>query len=102
LAIQQFILRLIVSSVFLSVGALKQEKAYAQNSPTTTTNATTISDADNSQSGLQSKSVNYYDNSSGYLVYPATTITSNTTTAAETQKLPAVGMIHKWWWYSRL
>jgi carboxymethylenebutenolidase len=75
---------------------LKQEGVYAQNSTkTTTTNATVLSEDNdvNSQSGLQSKSVNYYDDSSGYLVFP-TTVTSE---QQQKQKLPAVVMIHEWW-----
>jgi carboxymethylenebutenolidase len=86
-----FVFILIVSSLFLPLDAFKKE-VYAQSSPPAT-NTTAISD-DNSMSGLQSKSVNYYGNSSGYLVYY--TGATNTTTIQE-QKLPAVVMIHEWW-----
>ena len=60
----------------------------------TTTNATVLSDDNgtNSQSRLQSKSVNYYDDSSGYLASPITV-----TPEQQQQKLPAVVMIHEWW-----
>ena len=73
----RFILILIIGSILLLTAALKQEGVYAQNS-TGTTNATVLSDEDNgikSQSRLQIKSVNYYDDSSGYLVFP-TAVTS--------------------------
>jgi carboxymethylenebutenolidase len=93
----RFILILIIGSILLLTAALKQEGVYAQNSTGTTTNATVLSDDDNnginSQSRLQSKSVNYYDDSSGYLVFP-TTVTSE---QQQKQKLPAVVMIHEWW-----
>src|SRR5215217_6158861 len=90
----RFILILIIGSILLLTAALKQEGVYAQNS-TRTTNATGLSDDNgvNSQSRLQSKSVNYYDDSSGYLVFP-TTMTSE---QQQQQKLPAVVMVHEWW-----
>ena len=92
----RFILILIIGSILLLTATLKQEGVYAQNSTrTTTTNATVLSDEDNgikSQSRLQSKSVNYYDDSSGYLVFPTTA-----TPKQQQQKLPAVVMIHEWW-----
>ncbi|MFZ0511076.1 MAG: dienelactone hydrolase family protein [Candidatus Nitrosopolaris sp.] len=49
--------------------------------------------------GLQiNKEVKYFDNASGYLVYPFTTaITINSSTAATGKKLPAVIMIHEYW-----
>ena len=96
----QFILILIISSILLSIAALEQEGAYAQISPRTT-NATILSANNdvNSQSGLQNRSINYFDGSSGYLVYPTTTTDNNITDTIEQQqqKLPAVVMIHEWW-----
>jgi carboxymethylenebutenolidase len=96
----RFILILVVSSILLSTAALKQEGAYAQNSPRTT-NATILSGNDdvNSQSGLQNQSINYFDGSSGYLAYPTTTTDNNITATIgqQQQKLPAVVMIHEWW-----
>jgi hypothetical protein len=60
----------------------------------TTTNATVLSDDNgtNSQSRLQSKSVNYYDDSSGYLASPITV------TPKQQQKLPAVVVMMKESW----
>src|SRR5919106_1501917 len=90
----------IVSSTFLPAVTLNQERVYAQDSPNVT-NATVLSGDDdaNSQSGLQNQSINYFDGSSGYLVYADTT---NATSASgqqqqQQQKLPAVVMIHEWW-----
>jgi carboxymethylenebutenolidase len=91
----QFILILIVSSILLPASVLKQEEVYAQNSPRAT-NATVLSGDGNSQSGLQNKPVNYYGNSSGYLVYPTATSSNTTTQGEQQQKLPAVVMIHEW------
>jgi carboxymethylenebutenolidase len=51
---------------------------------------TTTSGASNTTQGLQIKrDVNYFDSSSGYLVYPSS--------ATNGKKLPAVIMIHEWW-----
>jgi carboxymethylenebutenolidase len=90
----------VVSSTFLPAVTLNQEGVYAQDSPNVT-NATVLSSDDaNSQSGLQNQSINYFDGSSGYLVYADTT---NATSASgqqqqqQQQKLPAVVMIHEWW-----
>ena len=92
----------IVSSTFLPAVTLNQERVYAQDSPNVT-NATVLSGDDdaNSQSGLQNQTINYFDGSSGYLVYADTT---NATSASgqqqqqqQQQKLPAVVMIHEWW-----
>ena len=68
----------VVSSTFLSAVTLNQERVYAQDSPNVT-NATVLSGDDaNSQSGLQNQSINYFDGSSGYLVYPDTTNATST------------------------
>jgi carboxymethylenebutenolidase len=86
----------VVSSTFLPVVTLNQEGVYAQDSPNVT-NATVLSGDDaNSQSGLQNQSINYFDRSSGYLVYADTT-NATSTSGQQQQKLPAVVMIHEWW-----
>ena len=60
--------------------------AAASNS---TANAIT-SNASKTTEGLQIKrDVNYFDSSSGYLVYPSSATTG--------KKLPAVIMVHEWW-----
>jgi carboxymethylenebutenolidase len=90
----------VVSSTFLPVVTLNQEGVYAQDSPNVT-NATVLSGDDaNSQSGLQNQSINYFDRSSGYLVYADTTNATSTSgqqQQQQQQKLPAVVMIHEWW-----
>jgi carboxymethylenebutenolidase len=88
----------VVSSTFLPAVTLNQERVYAQDSPNVT-NATVLSGDDaNSQSGLQNQSINYFDGSSGYLVYADTTnATSASGQQQQQQKLPAVVMIHEWW-----
>jgi carboxymethylenebutenolidase len=87
----------IVSSTFLPAVTLNQEGVYAQDSPNVT-NATVLSGDDaNSQSGLQNQSINYFDRSSGYLVYADTTNATSTSGQQQQQKLPAVVMIHEWW-----
>lgn len=88
----------VVSSTFLPAVTLNQERVYAQDSPNVT-NATVLSGDDaNFQSGLQNQSINYFDGSSGYLVYADTTnATSASGQQQQQQKLPAVVMIHEWW-----
>lgn len=89
----------IVSSTFLPAVTLNQEGVYAQDSPNVT-NATVLSGDDaNSQSELQNQSINYFDGSSGYLVYADTTNATSTSgqQQQQQQKLPAVVMIHEWW-----
>src|SRR6266487_5562559 len=73
---------------------------YAQTNAVALTNTTTLaanntianSTATPSKEGLQiSKEVKYFDNASGYLVYPSTTATNGNSSAASTGKrLPAV------------
>ena len=85
-------------SIFLPTITLPDhQRAYAQDSPSTT-NATMLSGNDaGSQSGLQNQSISYFDGSSGYLVYPATQNNTGTSGQEQPQKLPAVVMIHEWW-----
>ena len=49
----------------------------------------------NSTFPLQRENVNYYDNVSGYLVFPENN--STTVNSDSEAKLPAVIMIHEWW-----
>jgi carboxymethylenebutenolidase len=56
----------------------------------------TNSTAPTTNEGLQINKVKYFDNVSGYLVYPSA-ITINSSTAAAGKKLPAVIMIHEYW-----
>ena len=87
----------VISSTFLPAFTMSQEEAYAQDS-SGATNATVLSGDDaSSQSGqLQNQSVNYFDGSLGYLVYPGSTNVTGTSVQQQ-QKLPAVVMVHEWW-----
>jgi carboxymethylenebutenolidase len=65
------------------------------NNKSATNGTMTNSTAPTTNEGLQINKVKYFDNVSGYLVYPsASAITS---TAAAGKKLPAVIMIHEYW-----
>lgn len=74
---------------------------YAQTNAAALTNTTTLaanhtianSTATATKEGLQiNKEVKYFDNASGYLVYPSTATNASTTSS---KKLPAVIMIHE-------
>src|SRR5215208_4547914 len=94
------ILVVVLTPLFILLDPL--ESAQAQHRTTTTTTASiptimTISSVSNNINTssniqtIQNKTVNYYDSASGYLVYPVLNPNNNT------QKLPAVVMIHEWW-----
>jgi carboxymethylenebutenolidase len=94
------ILVVVLTPLFILLDPL--ESAQAQHHRTTTTTASiptimTISSVSNNINTssniqtIQNKTVNYYDSASGYLVYPVLNPNNNT------QKLPAVVMIHEWW-----
>ncbi len=55
----------------------------------------------NSSITLENKTVNYFENTNGYLVYPISTTTSSSIksnfSANNNNTLPAVVMIHEWW-----
>jgi carboxymethylenebutenolidase len=66
------------------------------NNNSATNGTITNSTAPTTNEGFQINKVKYFDNVSGYLVYPsASAITSST--AAAGKKLPAVIMIHEYW-----
>jgi carboxymethylenebutenolidase len=95
--VKLFWILVVISFTFLPIFTMSQERAYAQGS-FGATNATALSGDDaSSQSGqLQNQSVNYFDGSLGYLVYPGSTNVTGTS-GQQQQKLPAVVMIHEWW-----
>ena len=76
---------------------------YAQTNAAALTSTTTLADNNTTTAtteGLQiNKEVKYFDNASGYLVYPSTaaTSTTNSSNASTGKKLPAVIMIHEFW-----
>src|SRR5687768_8514412 len=60
------------------------------------------SNGNNSSITLENKTVNYFDNANGYLVYPISTATSSSSiesniSANNNNTFPAVVMIHEWW-----
>ncbi|HEX2405930.1 MAG TPA: dienelactone hydrolase family protein, partial [Nitrososphaeraceae archaeon] len=61
------------------------------------------SNGKNSSITLENKTVNYFDNTNGYLVYPISTATSSSSSiesnisANNNNTFPAVVMIHEWW-----
>src|SRR5215218_5667647 len=94
----QLVLILLVVLTPLLILLQPSELAQAQHHKTTTIptimTISSVSNNFNSSSNIQriqNTTVNYYDNASGYLVYPVLNPNNNT------QKLPAVVMIHEWW-----
>ena len=100
------ILMLLIISVSL-LGWINYANAQAStaNQSNTQSNNTSISSDLVSPNGtlslsnntfpLQREEVNYYDNVSGYLVFPENNSTTDSST--DHTKLPAVVMIHEWW-----
>lgn len=85
-----FILSLLFSSTILTLGFSETVKGESNSSITNVSKLGSIAAADDSIK-LQNKTVEYYQDSKGYLVYPLST---NDTL---TNKLPAVIMVHEWW-----
>jgi carboxymethylenebutenolidase len=85
-----FILSLLFSSTILTLGFTETVKGESNSSVTNVSKLGSIAAADDSIK-LQNKTVEYYQDSQGYLVYPLST---NDTLS---NKLPAVIMVHEWW-----
>jgi carboxymethylenebutenolidase len=95
------ILVVVLTPLFILLEPLESAQAQHRTTTTTTTASiptimtiSSVSNNINSSSNIQTiqnKTVNYYDSASGYLVYPVLNPNNNT------QKLPAVVMIHEWW-----
>jgi hypothetical protein len=72
-----------------------QTNAAMLADPSLTTNGKVPNILAPASGGLEiKKGVKYFDNASGYLVYPSTNLSSTT---PATKKLPAVIMIHEFW-----
>src|ERR671914_1369396 len=94
---------LILSVIILSVltyytPAVEPARAQEEDrNPFLSPAVTTISSVTNSISSagqtIQNETVSYYENASGYLVYPVSNLPNDTTVS--TKKLPAVIMIHE-------
>ncbi len=87
------ILLVVTTPFFLFLGPLELAQAQHMTSISTimtisSINNTNINASSNIQT-IQNKTINYYDNALGYLVYPVTTQNN------ATEKLPAVIMIHE-------
>ena len=85
-----FILSILFGSTLLINGYVGILEGELNNSVTNVSKLGTSAAVDNSVK-LQNKTVEYYQDSPGYLVYP---VSSNDTLS---NKLPAVVMIHEWW-----
>jgi carboxymethylenebutenolidase len=95
------ILVVVLTPLFILLEPLESAQAQHRTTTTTTTASiptimtiSSVSNNINTSSNIQTiqnKTVNYYDSASGYLVYPVLNPNNNT------QKLPAVVMIHEWW-----
>jgi hypothetical protein len=89
-----------MSTVFEPAQA-QEEKRPAQSPAITTiasvSNSFLNKSSDSQQTAIQNETVNYYNNASGYLVYPASNPNQNNTTNASATiqaKLPGIVMIH--------
>ncbi len=70
---------------------LAQSQSNSSDSPNTNLKLLSNSTFDNNTAiELQNKSVNYFDDSKGYLVYPLSLNGNNS-------MMPAVIMVHEWW-----
>jgi carboxymethylenebutenolidase len=69
----------------------------AGQTPSKVTNVTTLTSLDASNAGvvLENRTVNYFDQAKGYLVYPITSNENKTNINNKNDRLPAVIMIHE-------
>jgi len=89
-----------LNNIILSAEGQKQQQQSSISSSTTKNVTDLIKTNDkNSSIVLENKTVNYFDNTNGYLVYPTSTssLGDNNNVSANNNKLPAVVMIHEWW-----
>ena len=90
--------------VLLAEGQQQQEQQQSAISGSTKT-VTELSklNGKNSSITLENKTVSYFENANGYLVYPISTTTTTTSSiesnisANNNNTFPAVVMIHEWW-----
>jgi carboxymethylenebutenolidase len=89
------ILLVVLAAFFMLLETSELAHALQTTSISTITTISSVSNININGSSnietIQNKTVNYYDNASGYLVYPAMNQNQNNAT----QKLPAVIMIHE-------
>jgi carboxymethylenebutenolidase len=102
-----FVLFIILTSSLTSLNNIVSLAEGQQQSVNNgnTKNVTELSklNGKNSSITLENKTVNYFENANGYLVYPISTSTtlpsaeSNISTNNNNNTFPAVVMIHEWW-----
>ena len=79
-----------------------QQQQSANSGSTKNVTELIKSNGKNSSITLENKTVNYFENTNGYLVYPISTTTlssveNNISANINNNALPAVVMIHEWW-----
>ncbi len=103
-----FVLFIILTSSLTSLNnivswAEGQQQQSVNNGNTKNVTELSKSNSKNSSIMLENKTVNYFENANGYLVYPISTTTtlpsveSNISTNNNNDTFPAVVMIHEWW-----
>jgi carboxymethylenebutenolidase len=88
----RFLISLVISIIFSSMIFIPNYIGYLDGQsakPITNVSNLTLSD-DLGNVGLENKTVRYFEDAQGYLVYPVSSTDSQ-------GKLPAVVMIHEWW-----
>ena len=102
-----FVLFIILTSSLTSLNNIVslgegQQQQSANSGSTKNVTELIKSNGKNSSITLENKTVNYFENANGYLVYPISTTTlssveSNISANINNNALPAVVMIHEWW-----
>ena len=88
-----------LNNIILSAEGQQQQQQSSISSSTKNVTDLIKTNDKNSSIVLENKTVNYFDNTNGYLVYPTSTssLGDNNNVSANNNKLPAVVMIHEWW-----
>lgn len=87
--------------VLLAEGQQQQQQSAISGSTKTITELSKLN-GKNSSITLENKTVDYFENANGYLVYPISTTTTSSSiesniSANSNNTFPAVVMIHEWW-----
>jgi carboxymethylenebutenolidase len=89
------------NTVLLAEGQQQQKQSTISESTKNVTELSTLN-GKNSSITLENKTVDYFENANGYLVYPISTTTTSSSiesniSANSNNTFPAVVMIHEWW-----
>ena len=89
------------NTVLLAEGQQQQKQSTISESTKNVTELSTLN-GKNSSITLENKTVDYFENANGYLVYPISTTTTSSSiesniSANNNNTFPAVVMIHEWW-----